>query len=61
MSSIVIKDLEPNNSFLDTVSNMEKMGIVGGREVYYVDLDGDQIADVKVIERNNGNIVIKQL
>ena len=61
MSRIAINDLNQTKSHLNTVSNLEEVHIVGGREVYYVDTTGDGIADYKVVVRNNGSGRWKEL
>jgi hypothetical protein len=61
MSRIAINDLNLISPDIDTISCLQAMDIVGGRTVRYLDLDGDGVADVKEITRNNGNLVYKWL
>ena len=60
MAKIIISELSSDRKGLKELSSLELKSILGGREVYYVDIDGDSIADVKVIEKK-GKIKVKLL
>lgn len=61
MANIKVSDLHPTEVGLKELSTIELEGVLGGREVSYVDVDGDHIADYKVIEKNNGTVIFRPL